>query len=87
MEEFTQCAAESIGMKGTRGGEFGGGLQNAGHDHGQDQIALAGGMPIDEPVEMQFAQSAEDGGDMAMRAGADNVEGLRERSTNGSGAL
>jgi hypothetical protein len=36
---------------------------------------------------MQFAQSAEDGGDVAVRARADDVEGLRQRGTEGGGAF
>jgi len=44
-------------------------------------------MLIEEAVETQLAQSAEDGGDVAVRAGADDVEGLRERGTEGGGAL
>ena len=36
---------------------------------------------------MQLAQRAEDRGGMAMRARADDVEGLRQRGANGSGAL
>jgi hypothetical protein len=44
-------------------------------------------MFIDEGVEMQFLESAEDSGDMAVRAGADDVESLRERGADGSGAF
>jgi hypothetical protein len=44
-------------------------------------------MLIEEAVEMQFAQSAEDGGDVAVRAGAENVEGLRQRGSEGGGAF
>jgi hypothetical protein len=43
-------------------------------------------MFIDEGVEMQSLESAEDGDDMAVRAGADDVEGLRKRGAEGSGA-
>jgi hypothetical protein len=44
-------------------------------------------MLIEEAVEMQLAQRAEDGGDVAVRARADDVEGLRQRGTEGCGAL
>jgi hypothetical protein len=87
MEDFGEGAAESIGVKGASGGEFGGWFENAGNDHGQDQIARMAGMWIDEGVEMQTLESAEDSGDVAVRAGADDVEGLRERSADGGGAL
>ena len=87
MEQFAERAGESIGVQGTRGGEFGGGFQNTRHDHGQDQIELATGVFIDEPVELQFAQGAQDGGNVAVRAGADDIERLRKRDTDGSRAL
>jgi hypothetical protein len=87
MEQLAQRAAEGIGMKSAGGGEFGCGLQHASCDHGHDEIAIAVGVLIEEAVEMQLAQSAEDSGDVAVRAGTDDVEGLRERSTEGSGAL
>src|SRR5580700_6630038 len=74
-------------MKSARGGEFGCWLQYASRDHRQDEIAIAVGMLIEEAVEMQLAQSAEDGGDVAVRAGADDVEGLRQSGAEGGGAL
>jgi hypothetical protein len=87
MEEFTESAAESIGVKSARGGEFGGGFQNAGHDHGHDQIEFAAGMLVDESVELQLVEGAEDRGHVAMRTGADDVESLRKRRADGSGAF
>src|ERR1017187_7032521 len=36
---------------------------------------------------MQAAQGAEDRGHVAVRAGADDIEGLRKRGADGSGAL
>jgi hypothetical protein len=76
LEQLTESAAESIGVQGTRGGEFGSGFQNARDDHGQNQIALAAGLFCDEMVELQFAQATEDSGDMTMRAGANDIESL-----------
>jgi hypothetical protein len=87
MKEFTESAAQSIGVKSARGGEFGGGFQNAGHDHGHDQIEFAAGMFVDESVELQLAEGAEDRGHVAMRTGADDVESLRKRRADGSGAF
>src|ERR1035438_2165780 len=51
------------------------------------KIEFAAGLRVDEPVEMQAAQGAEDRGHVAVRAGADDIEGLRERGAGGSGAL
>jgi hypothetical protein len=87
MEQLAQRVAEGIGMKSARGGELGCWLQDASRDQGQDEIAIAVGMLIEKAVEMQLAQGTEDGGDVAMRAGADDVEGLRQRGTEGGIAL
>jgi hypothetical protein len=87
MEEFGERAAEGIGVKGTGGGEFGSRFENAGNDHGHDQIELAAGMFVDEGVEVQTVQGTEDGGHVAMGAGADDVEGLRQRGAEGSRAF
>ena len=74
-------------MKSARGGEFGCGFQHASRDHGQDEIPITVGMFFEEAVKMQLAQSAEDDSDVAVRAGADDVEGFRQRGTEGGGAL
>ena len=74
-------------MKGTGGSEFGSRLQNASHDHSRDQIEIVAGMLIDEWAELQSVQGAEDGGDVAMGARADDVEGLGQGSADRSGAL
>jgi hypothetical protein len=76
MQQFPQSAAEGIGVQGTRGGQLGGWFEHAGHDHSQDQIEVATGMRVDEAVEVQAVQGAEDGGHVAMRTGADDIEGL-----------
>ena len=87
MEELPQRTAESVGVKSARGGKFGSRSEDTGGDHRQHQITIAVGILVEETVEMQFADGAEDGGDMAVRAGADDVEGLWQRGTDGSGAL
>jgi hypothetical protein len=48
---------------------------------------MVAGMWIDEGVEVQTSEGAEDGGDVAVRAGADDVEGLRERGAERGGTL
>jgi hypothetical protein len=87
VEEFTESAAEGIGMKGARGGEFGGWFQNGRHDHGHGQIEFVAGMLVEEAVELQIVACAEDGGNVAMRTGADDVKGKGKRSTDGSSAF
>ena len=84
MEQLAQGAAEGIGMKSAGRGKFGCWLQHASGDHGQDEIAIAVGMLVEEAVEMRLAESAEDGGDVTVRTGTDDVEGLRQRSTESS---
>ena len=44
-------------------------------------------MLIEEAIETQLVQSAEDGGDVAVRARADDIEGLRQRGAEGGRAL
>jgi hypothetical protein len=44
-------------------------------------------MFVDELVEVQSVQGAEDGGHVAVRAGANDIEGLRKRRGDGGGAL
>jgi|SRR5208337_3357786 len=87
MEQFAEGAAEGIGMKGARGGKLGSWLEDAGGDHGDNKIAITVVVFVEEAVEMKAVQSAEDGGDVAVRAGADDVEGLRQRGVEDSGAL
>jgi len=84
MKQLAERAAEGIGVKGAGGGEFGSWLENAGCDHGQYEIAFVVGMLIEEAIEMQFVHGAEDGGDVAVRTGADDIEGLRQRGPEGS---
>jgi hypothetical protein len=77
MQQLAQSAAEGIRVKRAGGGKFGGRLQNASGNHGHYEIAIVVVMPIEEAIEMQFVQGAEDGSDVAVRARADDVEGLR----------
>src|SRR5208337_1087560 len=87
MEQFAEGAAEGIGMKGARGGQFGFWFEDAGGDHGDDKIAITVVVFREEAVEMETVDHAEDGGDVAVRAGADDVEGLRQRGVEDSSAL
>ena len=60
------------------GGELGGGPQQALNDHGQQQVALARGLGVDQSGELQAADGFEDHLDMAMRKGAfDDEEFIR----------
>ena len=69
------------------GGKLGAGIEDAGHDHGDDQVALAGATAGDEGFEAALAQAGEDGGDMAVGQGADDVKGVMEGDVGGGGAF
>ena len=79
MEDLTETVLEGVAVKPASGSQFGSGLDDAGHDHGDDEIALAAGSGIEDGIEMEVAQATEHGGDMAVRQGAGDVEGLRQR--------
>ena len=66
-------------METARGGEFGGGRENAGHDHGHDQVTLRARRTRENGLQAESAQSAENGGDMAVRSGALNAESVGGR--------
>jgi hypothetical protein len=40
-EQLAETAVKGIGVKAPSGGEFGGGVEDTGHDHGDDEIAVA----------------------------------------------
>ena len=83
MEQLPESAAEGLGMQGTRSSEFGSRLQHAGHNHGQYQIEIAAGMGMDQLAKLQSVPGAENSGHMAMRARADDIESLWQRSGEG----
>jgi hypothetical protein len=84
VEDLTETVVESIAVKPASGSQFGGGLDDAGDDHGDDEIALAAGNWIEDGIQMQVAQAAEHGGDMAVRQGTGDVEGLWQRGRGDS---
>src|SRR5882724_2501641 len=75
---------EGVAVKPASGSKFGGGLDDASHNHGDDEIALATGKWIEDGTQMQIAQAAEDCGDMAVRQGPRDEEGLRQRGEGAS---
>jgi len=65
---------ESVGMKSASGSQFGGRIKDASDNHGDDQIALAAGMRVEEGFQLELAQGAEDGGDVTVGKRTDDVE-------------
>src|SRR5580658_7883206 len=51
-EQLAETAVKSIGVKAAGGGEFGGGIEDAGDDHRDDEIALTAGLRIDNGIEL-----------------------------------
>ena len=56
------------------GGEFGASVDDASDDHGDDEIALAGGGTSDEGMEAELVEGTEDGGDMAVGVATNHGE-------------
>ena len=85
-----EFVAEGVGQGGgaetAGGGELGARLEDARDSEGNGERAEAGGAGIDEGVEAERAEGAEDSGDMAVGAGADDGEIVLEVG-DGSAAL
>ena len=64
----------AFGSEGTSGGQLGASVDDAGDDHGQDQIARAAGGTGDEGMQAELLEEAEDGGDVAVRGTAHTGE-------------
>lgn len=55
------------------GGELGAGIEDAGDDHGDDQIALAALLGGDDPLQPQPPQRAQHGGDVAVGQASEHL--------------
>ena len=84
MEHLTETVVEGIAVKAASGSQFGGRIDDTGDDHGDDEIALAGGSGAEDGIELQIAQATEDSGDMAVRKGSGDKERIGQRR-GGSG--
>lgn len=58
------------------GGELGVGFDDAGDDHGQDEVAFGGGRGVEQGLQSEAAAHGADGGDVAMQARLDDFGGL-----------
>ena len=56
----------AFGVQAAGGGEFGASVDDAGDDHGDDEVTLTGGGTSDEGMEGELAEEPEDGGDVAV---------------------
>ena len=79
-----QAGAEGVGtevrLERPGGGEFGAGFENAADDESGDEIPRAAGSRVEPGIQLKIAQRAEGGGDMAVREGAGDGEGLVQRA-------
>ena len=78
-QSLAQAGVASGRVERPRGGQLGGGFEDAGGDHRQHQIALAAALAIEQPRQPQAFDGAEDGGDVAMGQRAGDGEGLGQR--------
>ena len=83
MEHLAETVMESIAVKPAGGSKFGSRLDDAGNDHGDDEIALTTESRVEDGIQLQVAQAPEDGGDMAMRQGTGDAEGIGQRRGGG----
>ena len=75
-EEFSQGGDGGFGGQGACGGEFGAGVDDAGDDEGDGEIAVPAGGAGDEGVEAESSEGSEDGGDVPVGEAAAAGEGF-----------
>ena len=76
IEHGSQRGGGGIGMEAAGGGQLGGWFDNAGDDHGDDQIPLGAAGAEQDRLQAGAAQSAESSGDVAVGSGALNPESV-----------
>src|SRR5229473_1501217 len=74
--EGSEEVAVSGWMKAAGGSEFGGRLEDAGDDHGDDQIALGARGAREDGFQKEAAEGAESGGNVAVRSRTENMESV-----------
>jgi hypothetical protein len=75
-EHGRQRGGGGIGMEAAGGSEFGGRFEDAGDDHGDNQIAFRATGTRQDGFQKEAAEGAESGGDVTVRSGALNVESV-----------
>ena len=74
-QQVTEGGDGAFGVEAAGGGEFGACVDDTSDDHGDDEIALAGGGTSDEGMEPEFVERTEDGGDVAVGVAAQATKG------------
>ena len=75
LQDLAEGGDRALRVQGASGGQFGAGVDDAGDNHGDDEIAPATGRTSDEGMQAELLEGAEDGGDMAVRVAAQAAEG------------
>ena len=74
-QDLAEGGDSALRVQGASGGQFGAGVDDAGDNHGDDEIAPATGRTSDEGMQAELLEGAEDGGDMAVGVAAQASEG------------
>ena len=74
-QDLAEGGDSALRVQGASGGQFGAGVDDAGDNHGDDEIAPATGRTSDEGMQAELLEGAEDGGDMAVGVAAQAGEG------------
>ena len=78
--------SERFGVETSGRGQFGAGIKEPGHDHGNDKVSLGTGVGINDALEVQMSERPQDRGDMPMGARAHDVKGIVELLDGGATA-
>src|SRR5258708_35204059 len=73
-EQGSQRGGSGVGMKAAGGSEFGGRFEDAGDDHGDDEVALGATGTREDGFEKEAAQGTERGSGVAGRSGGEKEE-------------
>src|SRR5215469_5642148 len=63
-------------MQPASGSQFGRWLDDAGHNHGDDEVSLTAGSRVEDGIQMQVAQATKDGGNVAVGKRTGDVKGI-----------
>lgn len=81
-EAFAERAQHRLVVEPARGGKLRARVDHARHDHGHHAVALRTAPLLEQQLELERAQSAEHGRDVAMRPRAHDLEGVLQTSSD-----
>ena len=77
---------EGFGIEASGSGQFGLGIKEPGHDHGDDKVPLGARVGLNDALEPQVSERPQDSGDMPVGARAYDVKSLVELLDSGAAA-